>query len=1407
MDSHLTNRQQMEDELRRRNRELAALNAIAVTVGQSLDLSAVLDAALEHSLAVLNAEGGIIYLFDATRRVFAPFAHRGFSENVLRELTGFRWGEGIAGHAAKVDEPVIVPHLASEARNLSPAAVQEGWQSLVCLPLKAKGQPVGVMTIESRVEGQFTADSLGLLAAIGHQVGAAIENARLFAETQQLKAFNESIVQGVAEAILIEDSRGILTFANPAAEKLLGYPRAELIGHPWIMVVPEDHREIVDRETARRPEGITTQYEAALLRKDGCTVPVIVSARPLFSDGRFTGVVSAFTDITARQRNEKRLARLTDCLLSFGPDPMANINRLVVLCGELLGAATALYNRLDKGMLCTWGRWQVPSDYPSTDRPERHICYDFIRAAGDAIVVLSDLPASSYAETDPAVRKYELQTYVGKAVRFGGHNVGVVCALFTEPFVPSDDDRRLIEIIASAIAVEEQRKQAEDALARRAGELAALHETVLEVSLQQDLNTLLHTIIERAVHLLHAAGGELHLCDPDRREVRCVVSYNTPKDSTGMILQYGEGAAGLVAQTGQPIIVDDYRTWPNRAIAFEDAAPLAALVAVPMIWQGQVIGVLNALDNTARQAFAPADLELLAMFAAQAAIAVVNARLLEAERTQRVQAEALRDTAATLASALSLNDVLDRVLAELGRVTPHDAAFITLVEDGVARVARSYGFAERGLAEALATMRMTIAELVDLRMMAETGQPVIVPDTQTYPGWVIFPATQWARSHVGAPLRVKGQLLGFLNLFSAIPGFFTHTRADNVKAFADQVAVAVENAQLFEAEREQRAQAEALRDTAAALAGALSFDEALGQILEQADRVVPHDAATIMVIENGIAQVVRSRGFVERGLPDPTRVVCFQLADTPNLREIIETGRPLAIFDTRRYASWVDLPETHWIGSHIGVPISSQGRVIGILNLDSATPGFFTAAHAESLRAFADQAAVAVERAQLFEAIRRRAAELEALADLSTVLRVAHPADEIIPIFLERSISISGAATGQIFRVERESGNLVIWGWYPPDLPFHPWQQVRHRIGEGVAGQVALTGEVHVTGDILSEPLASVLPEEAASLGIVHGGLTLPLRTASGRIIGVVQFGWRERHICTPEEVRLLVSVAEMTGNALDRAQVMDTLEQRVAERTVELSRREAELQTANARLADLERLKSQFLANASHELRTPLTNIKAYLDLLERGRPEKRDRYMTVLKRETDMLHLLIENLLNVAELDFGRAQPRLTQVHLNQLLETLRGTCNLLVADRALFLQLILAPDLPQLMADVRMLRQVITNLVSYANDQSPSGETLTLQTQGQQDAEGDWVILSVSGKWLSMAPALSGQGSAEVNRSQTIMPGAGLRLSICQEIVARLGGRITTEVGEDSQGRLRVWLPAAPVGRWGAGPVGNR
>ena len=193
-----------------------------------------------------------------------------------------------------------------------------------------------------------------------------------------------------------------------------------------------------------------------------------------------------------------------------------------------------------------------------------------------------------------------------------------------------------------------ERKQAEIELQRRAEELSALQEAVLNITLRHSLHDLLSIILESAARLFHVINGAVYLAEPEMRRVRCVVSLHPAMDLRGTVLEYGDGVAGMVAETGKPLIIDNYSILPGRAMDFEGVPPPSqALISAPMLWQGQVSGVLLVMRE---EKFLQADLDLLVLFANHAATAVENARLYESvgqELAERKRAEeALRESEA-----------------------------------------------------------------------------------------------------------------------------------------------------------------------------------------------------------------------------------------------------------------------------------------------------------------------------------------------------------------------------------------------------------------------------------------------------------------------------------------------------------------------------------------------------------------------------------------------------------------------------------------------------------------------------------------------------------------------------------------------------------------------------------------
>ena len=229
------------------------------------------------------------------------------------------------------------------------------------------------------------------------------------------------------------------------------------------------------------------------------------------------------------------------------------------------------------------------------------------------------------------------------------------------------------------------------------------------------------------------------------------------------------------------------------------------------------------------------------------------------------------------------------------------------------------------------------------------------------------------------------------------------------------------------AEREQRVLAEALRETAETLSRTLDYGQVLDHILTAVERVVPHDAGSILLIEDGAAQVVRFHGYDKYEYDPKIMGVKLPLATT-NLRQILDTRQPVVVYDTYAYPGWQKMPETDWLRSSVGAPISIYGEIIGFICLDSQIPEYFTPIHAGRLEAFANQAALAIHNARLLqqaqdEIAERKQAEIslqrereraQNYLDIAGVTMLALNRDGIVTLINQKGCEILGYSAEEI---------------------------------------------------------------------------------------------------------------------------------------------------------------------------------------------------------------------------------------------------------------------------------------------------------------------------------------------------------------------------------------------------------
>ena len=297
-------------EAERDQRTLAeALRETAETLNRSLDYGSVLERILSIAGRVVPHDTATVILIEDGKLHTAGshgYKERGLSPE--KTLSALNMQEpGNLKQIFESREPVVIPDVSAYPHwNALPGT--EWLRSNVGAPLLIKDDVVGFILLDSETPGFFTPLHAERLEAFASQAALAIENARLYKETQQLAAFNESIIQSMTEGIVVEDGDGVFNFVNPAALTLLGYTPDELLGMHWTDIIPADQHAIVQAADERRMRGEADRYELELVRKDGERISALVSGSPRFDEeGHFAGTMAVFTDITERKQTEKLL--------------------------------------------------------------------------------------------------------------------------------------------------------------------------------------------------------------------------------------------------------------------------------------------------------------------------------------------------------------------------------------------------------------------------------------------------------------------------------------------------------------------------------------------------------------------------------------------------------------------------------------------------------------------------------------------------------------------------------------------------------------------------------------------------------------------------------------------------------------------------------------------------------------------------------------------------------------------------------------------------------------------------------------------------------------------------------------------------------------------------------------------
>jgi len=562
------------------------------------------------------------------------------------------------------------------------------------------------------------------------------------------------------------------------------------------------------------------------------------------------------------------------------------------------------------------------------------------------------------------------------------------------------------QVVVIAVAQDiTSRKNSEEAMQRHLKELTVLHAVALAETTTLGVDELFEQVTSIIGNMLYPDNCGVILLNEKRDMLIPHPSYRgTSAEDLSRYVPVTMGITGKVATSGEPSCVADVSREADYYMGIEG---MKSELCVPLSNGRTIIGVLN-VESRQPNAFTQTDERLLTTIAGGMAKTIERIELFELEQKRRKLAEVLSEATGELTAVFEMDKLYENIFNSLAKLIGYDSACIEALREGEFEI-----IAGKNLPEKMIGVRYK----ADIEKWGEDiykRQPIIIADVQQDERFEKFEETRYIRGWMGIPMFAHDEFLGFLDLNSRIPGFFTEENASIVQTFGNQAAIAMENARLFELERHRRAQAEILNQATSALANTLDMDRLFKNILDWLQKIAPYDSASITLSEGNTQRLA-----AKRGLPRSYHIgQIFEMKPTDKWRLVAKNRKPLILEDAQENELFEKWQDSEHIRGWMCAAMFVQDKLMGFINLDSRTKGAFTEELAIPLQTFANQAAVAIDNARLFELEQKRRKNAEIIRQAATILTTLLDLPALYEAILEWLYRIVPYDSATIFELE-----------------------------------------------------------------------------------------------------------------------------------------------------------------------------------------------------------------------------------------------------------------------------------------------------------------------------------------------------------------------------------------------------
>lgn len=585
----------------------------------------------------------------------------------------------------------------------------------------------------------------------------------------------------------------------------------------------------------------------------------------------------------------------------------------------------------------------------------------------------------------------------------GEETIGVIAVQSKQARHFDSEQARLLTALATQAAWAIRNAQVFERAALRADQLRLINDVTARVSALQPLPDLFSQLVKLikekfgyySVSIFVQRGGVL----------RVAASTSEALQQAGSLTW--RGLITWVVENGRSALANDVSA-DQRYTHLAGLPDTKSEIALPLTAEGRVLGILDVQSNE-KGAFEPEDVLMLETLAAQVAIAILQASTYQEQQRLAERLQSLVRIGQVVVSVLDLDDLLDRVVDVIGDSFGYERVHI-FVRSGNQQVFRAGAGAHtiRWLIEGL---HYDLDDRGLIPTAARQGEALLVGDVTHSKEYRPGPELDDTRSELVIPIKMAGRVLGVIDLQSREKDAFSKDDLVLMQALADTVAVAIRNATLYAAERDRRNLAETLRLISQTLLSDLDLQRVLEAILAGLEGVVALENAALFLVDEGSDGLVLAATAGSEALSAPPGSYL-----PPELLDLgDEIDEETAI--THLYHVLLELGQGEE-GSSIVAPLSLGEETLGYLMVHHRSPQRYFPIDQETVVAFANQAAIAINNARLYEAVQAEAYVTTVLLQVAEAASARHETNEALEAVARLLVLLAGVHTCVVFSYE-----------------------------------------------------------------------------------------------------------------------------------------------------------------------------------------------------------------------------------------------------------------------------------------------------------------------------------------------------------------------------------------------------